>query len=164
MVIFMARNPHEQFVADRMERMGYRVTLTGATNRKDGGIDLIATSGMAGMGSVLIAGQVKHHRGNQKTGRDAVDRLLSWKGSRFHLGLLVTNTSFTRDAVWTAEREWNNHFVRLRDFNNLKRWLQDQYGSEENWREIPERIELAPGVVIDIPKPQIVRPPGLVSP
>ena len=70
----------------------------------------------------------------------------------------MTNTNFTRDAVWTAQQERNRHFLRLRDFIDLQRWLQDQYGSEQDWREIPDRIELAPGVVIEIPKPKIVSP------
>jgi transcriptional regulator with XRE-family HTH domain len=145
----------ERFVAERMDRMGYNVTLTGETNRKDGGIDLIAVPKLASLGSYVIAGQVKHHRGDQTTGVDAVDRLLAWKDSVFRAGLLVTNTSFTKDAVWKAHKDGNAHFLRLRDFTDLKRWLQDQYGSDEDWREIPDRIELAPGIVVEIPRPRI---------
>lgn len=103
----------------------------------------------------MIAGQVKHHQGDQKTGREAVDRLLAWKDSHFGVGLLATNTSFTKDAIWTAQQERNARFLRLRDFTGLKHWLQDQWGTEEDWREIPDRIELAPGVVIEIPRPRI---------
>ena len=98
---------------------------------------------------------MKHHRGDQKTGRDAVDRLLAWKDSYFGVGLLVTNTSFTHDAVWTAQQERNARFLRLRDFPDLKRWLEGRFGEEEDWREIPDRIELAPGVVIEVPRPRI---------
>jgi transcriptional regulator with XRE-family HTH domain len=145
----------ERFVAERMDRMGYNVTLTGATNQKDGGIDLIAVPKEASVGSVVIAGQMKHHRGEQTTGRDAVDRLLAWKDSYFGVGLLVTNTSFTKDAVWTAQQERNARFLRLRDFTDLKLWLEGCFGSEGDWREIPDRIELAPGLVIEIPKPRI---------
>jgi predicted Mrr-cat superfamily restriction endonuclease len=130
------------------------VTLTGATNRKDGGIDLIAVPRTANVGSVVIAGQMKHHR-DRKTEREAVDRLLAWKDTYFGIGMLVTNTTFTKDAIWTAQRERNRHFLRLRDFTDLRRWLQGQYGTEEDWREIPDRIELAPGVVVEIPKPRI---------
>ena len=148
----------ERFVAERLDRMGYNVKLTGETNRKDGGIDLTAVPRLARVGSVVIAGQMKHHSGGQTTGRDAVDRLLAWKDSYFGVGLLVTNTSFTRDAVWAAQQERNARFLRLRDFTDLKRWLQDQYGSEQDWREIPDRIELGPGVLIEIPKPKIVSP------
>jgi hypothetical protein len=138
-----------------MDRMGYNVTLTGASNRKDGGIDLIAVPKSANVGSIVIAGQVKHHRGDQNTGRDAVDRLLAWKDSYFGVGLLVTNTAFTHDAVWIAQQERNARFLRLRDFTDLKRWLEGRFGEEEDWREIPDRIELAPGVVIEIPRPRI---------
>jgi transcriptional regulator with XRE-family HTH domain len=145
----------ECFVAERMDRMGYNVTLTGASNRKDGGIDLIAVPKSANVGSIVIAGQVKHHRGDQNTGRDAVDRLLAWKDSYFGVGLLVTNTAFTHDAVWIAQQERNARFLRLRDFTDLKRWLEGRFGEEEDWREIPDRIELAPGVVIEIPRPRI---------
>jgi transcriptional regulator with XRE-family HTH domain len=148
----------ERLVAERLDRMGYNVTLTGPTNRKDGGIDLIAVPKLASLGSYVIAGQVKHHRGDQTTSVDAVDRLLAWKDSVFRAGLLVTNTSFTKDAVWKAHNDGNAHFLRLRDFTDLKRWLQDQYGSEEDWREIPDRIELAPGIVIEIPRPRIISP------
>jgi hypothetical protein len=72
--------------------------------------------------------------------------------------LLVTNTSFTKDAVWAATQERNASFLRLRDFNDLKRWLEDRFGDERDWREIPDRIELAPGVVVEIPKPRIYVP------
>lgn len=145
----------ERFVAERLDRMGYNVTLTGASNRKDGGIDLIAVPKSGDVGSVVIAGQMKHHQRDQKTGRDAVDRLLAWKDSYFGVGLLVTNTNFTHDAVWTAQQERNARFLRLRDFTDLKRWMEGQFGAKEDWREIPDRIELAPGVVIEIPRPQI---------
>ena len=148
----------ERFVAERLDRMGYNVTLTGSTNRKDGGIDLIAVPKLADLGSHVIAGQMKHHRGDQKTGRDAIDRLLAWKDSYFGVGLLVTNTSFTHDAVWTAQQERNTRFLRLRDFTDLKRWLEGRFGEEGDWREIPDRIELAPGVVIEIPRPRIIAP------
>jgi hypothetical protein len=145
----------ERFVASRLDRMGYSVTLTGNANQKDGGIDLIAVPRSANLGSLVIAGQVKHHRGDQKTGREAVDRLLAWKDSYFGVGLLATNTAFTKDAIWAAQQGRNARFLRLRDFTDLKRWLQDQWGTEEDWREIPDKVELAPGVVIEIPRPRM---------
>ncbi|MCA1635353.1 MAG: restriction endonuclease [Acidobacteria bacterium] len=98
---------------------------------------------------------MKHHQGEQKTGRDAVDRLLAWKDSHFRLGLLVTNTTFTKDARWVAEQTINQPFIRLREFEDLKRWLEENFWSEEDWQEIPEEINLAPGVTIRIPKPSV---------
>ena len=148
----------EAFVANRLDRMGFNVKLTGSTNRKDGGIDIIAVPKTMTAGSYVLAAQVKHHRGEQTTGRDAVDRLLAWKGTDIGLGMLVTNTSFTKDALWRAAQEGSRAFLRLRDFLDLKRWLQDQYGSPEDWREIPDTIELAPGVVVEVPKPHICAP------
>jgi hypothetical protein len=139
-----------------MDRMGYNVTLTGATSRKDGGIDLIAVPKAANVASVVIAGQMKHHCGEQRTGRDAVDRLLAWKDTYFGVGLLVTNTGFTKDAVWTAQQSRNERFLKLRDFTDLKRWLEDQFNDPADWRELPTQVELAPGCVIEVPRPQIV--------
>ena len=43
----------------------------------------------------------------------------------------------------------------------LKRWREGRFGEEEDWREIPDQIELAPGVVIEIPRPRIVLPMDL---
>jgi transcriptional regulator with XRE-family HTH domain len=149
----------ESFVANRLDRMGFNVKLTGPTTRRDGGIDIIAVPKVMTPGSFVLAAQVKHHQGEQKTGREAVDRLASWNGP-FRLGMLVTNTSFTKDAVWVAAQERNRHFLRLRDFNDLKRWLRDQYGDPEDWREIPDRIELAPGIVVEIPKPKLFSADG----
>ena len=45
-----------------------------------------------------------------KTVRDAVDRLLAWKGTEIGVAMLVTNTSFTKDAIWTAAQDRNRHF------------------------------------------------------
>jgi hypothetical protein len=151
----------EHLVADRLDRMGYNVMLTGRTNSRDGGIDLIAVPKRSDPGSVIIAAQVKHHREKARTGREAVDRLLAWKDSVFGVGLLVTNTEFTRDAIWTAQRESNRHFVRLRDSADLKRWLGGQFGDQQDWRELPDSIEVAPGIVIQIPKPLSDRNPDL---
>jgi hypothetical protein len=60
----------------------------------------------------------------------------------FRVGLLVTNTGFRRDAVFAATQEQNRSFLRLRDFNDLKRWLEgrllkrktgESYQSALNW-------------------------------
>lgn len=145
----------ERFVAGRLERMGYDVTLTGRMSQRDGGIDLIAVPKLRTVGAYLLAGQMKHHRTGARTGRVAVDRLLAWKDSPFRLALLVTNTDFTADALWLAERQENRGFLRLRGFGDLKRWIQDDFTSDQDWREIPEAIQLAPGVSIRIPRATI---------
>jgi len=138
--------------------MGYDVTLTGGTSLGDGGVDLIAVPKIRTVGAFLLAGQAKHHQSGRPTGRDAVDRLLAWKDSPFRLGLLATNTDFTKDARWLAEQERNRHFLRLRGFADLARWLQDNFTAEEDWIEIPDEVHLAPGITVRIPKPRIPKP------
>ena len=73
----------EQFAADRLDRMGYSVTLAGETFRKDGGVDLIASRLDPVLGEFLIAGQVKHHRGDRKTASDAVRGSLDLRAGSF---------------------------------------------------------------------------------
>jgi transcriptional regulator with XRE-family HTH domain len=156
----------EQFeilVAERLWRMGCSVQRTGATTLKDGGIDIIAVPKLAGVASFLLAVQVKHHRGSRPTGRDAVDRLLASQNTSFRLGMLVTNTRFTRDAIWTASRDPARHFLRLRDFADLTRWLHGVFVSDQEWREIPDSVKLAPGVLVQVPKPRFTEA-GIVWP
>ena len=56
----------EHVVAERIERMGYDVQLTGRSNRRDGGIDLIAVPKLRTVGSILMAAQIKHHQGETR--------------------------------------------------------------------------------------------------
>jgi transcriptional regulator with XRE-family HTH domain len=153
----------ELFVAECLDRMGYAVSRTGNTRLRDGGIDIIAMPKLANAASFLLAVQTKHHRTGHPTGREAVDRLLAWQNTAFRLGMLVTNTRFTRDAVWAASQDPGRHFLRLRDFSDLSRWLLGVFASELDWREVPDAIELAPGVSVRVPKPRF-REAGLVWP
>jgi len=63
-------------------------------------------------------------------------------------GLLVTNTSFTANAAWVVEN--HKHIIRLRDFEDLRRWIADNFADEAEWREVPERIEYARGKFISV--------------
>ena len=94
-------------------------------------------------------------RGDRTTGRPDLDRLLAWKDSPFRVGLLVTNTTFSKDARWLADQVHNKAFIRLRGFEDLKRWLSGQFDSEFDWREIPDVITLAPGITITVPKARL---------
>jgi transcriptional regulator with XRE-family HTH domain len=145
----------EHVVAERIDRMGYDVQLTGRANRRDGGIDLIAVPKIRTAGSFLMAAQMKHHRSDHTTGRPDVDRLLAWKDSPFRIGLMVTNTSFSQDARWLADQVNNRAFLRLRDFEDLKRGLSGQFDSEFDWRELPDVISLAPGITVEVPKARL---------
>jgi hypothetical protein len=67
----------------------------------------------------------------------------------------VTNTTFSKDARWLADQANNKAFLRLRDFEDLRRWLGDQFDAEDDWREIPDVITLAPGITIEVPKARL---------
>ncbi len=141
----------QYLIADRLEKWGLAVEFVGNVYRKDGGIDIIA-SPRTGV-PFLVAVQVKHHRTNRSTAvgsvRDFHGSLVSG-GSPFHIGLIVTNTTFSPDAQWFADQ--NSKLIRLRDLQDLRRWLKDDYENEFEWREIPSKVKLAPGVEIEIPR------------
>ncbi|HYG65435.1 MAG TPA: restriction endonuclease, partial [Thermoanaerobaculia bacterium] len=145
----------EELVAERLDRMGFDVALTGAASRPDGGIDLVATPKERNVASFLLAAQIKHHSAGRPTTRESIDRLLAWKDSVFRLGLVVTNTRFTEHARWVAMQ--NLDFLRLRDFDDLRRWLYDDFSSDEDWGELPASVQLAPGIVVEIPRPSLLK-------
>lgn len=141
----------ELLICDRLSRMGFEVERVGNTYARDGGVDIVAWPKAPSPFPYLLATQVKHHRNaSRKTGPDVVKNLQAVVASQpFQAGLLITNTSFTPTARWFAESR--PHLVRLRDFWDLKRWIWDNFIDEAEWREIPARVELCPGVVINIP-------------
>ncbi|BAU42442.1 restriction endonuclease [Leptolyngbya sp. O-77] len=145
----------QYFVADRLERLGLEPKLVGDVYRKDGGVDIIAYPKNLTV-PFLLAVQAKHHRKDRKTSVSDVrdfHGVLNSHTSPFHMGMLVTNTSFTPDAKWFANN--NQKLLRLRDMKDLCRWLKEDFTNEHEWREIPEEVELAPGIRIQIPKQKV---------
>ena len=118
---------------------------------KDGGIDIVACSSRAPF-PFLMAVQVKHHKSPEfKTGPDVVRDLLGViQYTGFNVGVVVTNTTFTPDAKWVAAQR--PMLIRLRDIKDIRRWLTNDYLDEFNWQEIPDEIEVCPGVIVRIPK------------
>jgi len=151
----------EQFqflIANRLDDFGLEVTIVGDVYRKDGGIDIIAVprNGFP----FLLAVQSKHHRRNRKTPVSDVRDLngvMQSANSIFHIGMIVTNTSFTADAQWFAEN--NSRLIRLRDGRDLCRWMRRDFINDAEYREIPDEITVAPGVTIAIPKTELWIPP-----
>ena len=141
----------QELVGDRLEKMGYSVQTTGSVYAPDGGIDMIAVSKVNSVPH-MIACQVKHHRGEAKTRRADVEPLLQWR-DKFQIGLLVTNTTFTTHAYWLAKQ--HQAFLRLRGLLDLKRWLEDEFEDEEEYRELPTSVELGPGLVVPVPRPKL---------
>lgn len=140
----------EEFVCDRLFAMGFEPKQVGATNRKDGGVDIVFWPRAAATFPFLGAAQVKHHRDpSQSEGSRTVREFAGVLSSHpFNAGIIVTNTSFSPDAKWFARE--HARLIRLRDFDDIRRWIAGTFGDEAEWREIPESIELCPGIVIKI--------------
>ena len=154
----LAPSRFQDLIADRLERMGLEVQLVGNVFRKDGGVDIVAyPKPVLCSFPFLIGVQVKHHRTGAKTRSPEVREFhgaLSSRSSPFHVGMIVTNTAFTADAAWFAAH--NSMLLRLRDLADLRRWLRNDFVNDSAWREVPDEIELAPGIRITIPKPKII--------
>jgi hypothetical protein len=140
----------EEFICDRLFAMGFEPRRVGATNRKDGGVDVLFWPRLSGAFPFLGAAQVKHHRNpNTKEGPATVREFAGTVASHpFNAGLLVTNTSFSPDAEWYAHE--HAKLLRLRGFSDIRRWLLNNFIDDAEWREIPKSIELCPGIVIRI--------------
>lgn len=139
-----------EIVCDRLVHMGLEVRRVGNVNQRDGGIDIVFWPRASASFPFLGAAQVKHRRGEtSRVGPAAVREFAGvLAGHPFNAGLLVTNTVFTPDAEWFASR--HARLLRLRDFSDMKRWLRNDFADELEWREIPARLELCPGVVINL--------------
>jgi hypothetical protein len=150
----------ENLVAERLRANDYTVQKCGGTYHRDGGIDLIAVPNRGEVPGV-IAVQVKHSTHNRTVG-SAVVRDLAGVLSRSGLnaGIIVTNTRFTPDARWFAQQMGS--LIRLRDLDDLRRWLQNEFGGDDVYDELPRSIQLAPGLEFPVPRP--TRPIGRRKP
>jgi hypothetical protein len=141
----------EDLVLDRLIAMGLRPQRVGAnTYARDGGIDIVFCGPSRCPFPFLGAVQVKHHRSPTiKTGPAPVNHLAGVLGrGPFSAGIIITNTSFTPNAKWVASQR--PALLRLRDFTDLMRWLKNNFTDEAEWRDIPEEIEVCPGLTIMI--------------
>jgi hypothetical protein len=139
----------ELLICNRLVAMGYDIHRdTNNANTKDGGIDIIAYIPQMAF-SGLIAVQAKHHRSEtKKTGTKVIRELSGVINGRpnFSSGLVVTNTAFTKDA-W-EERKSMTKNISLRDWQDLMRWVKNDFTGEHIFRELPENITLGSNIVI----------------
>lgn len=146
----LSADEFEEFVCDRFYAMGLEPKMAGGTTQKDGGVDIVFWPRAKGAFPFLGAVQVKHHRdpsasegpGNVRDFAGAI------AGHPFSAGIFVTNTSFTPDARWFADRQAG--LVRLRDYPDIRRWMLGDFDDDAEWREMPSSITLCPGVVVKI--------------
>lgn len=142
----------EDLIRDRFEQMGFTTEKVGHTFRKDGGIDLLFWPRSGGAWPFLGAAQLKHHR--KATTTTPVQDIREFRGAigglPIDIGVVVTNTTFTPDAEWLAQNR--SPILRLRDMRSLRRWVAGNFIDDADWRELPQEIELCPGVKIDLSK------------
>lgn len=141
----------EILVADRLAAMGHGVRRVGATTHEDGGIDIVAWPERNAAFPYLLAVQVKHSRKGRRV-RPSVVRDLrgALSTSPFDVGLIVTNTTFTPKARLAARKD--HYPIRLRDFDDLVRWLRSDFEAGVLEQDLPEEILLGPGLRIALPR------------
>jgi hypothetical protein len=155
-VMQLSSEQFENLIVERLSANDFTVHKCGGTYQRDGGIDLIAVPKRSDFPGV-IAVQVKHSARNRTVGSSVVRDLagvLSRTG--LNAGIIVTNTRFTRDARWFAQQMGS--LIRLRDFDDLRRWLQNEFGGDDVYDELPPSIQLGPGLEFRVPRP--LRPIG----
>lgn len=150
LIYHLTPDQFEEFVCDRLFVMGLEPRRVGAINRKDGGIDVVFWPRHKGSFPFLGAAQIKHHR--DPTRKEGPGSIREFHGvleaHPINAGLFVTNTKFSPDAKWFANR--HTRLIKLRDFTDMRRWILNDFDDEAEWRELPKRLELCPGVSVDL--------------
>jgi Restriction endonuclease len=140
----------ELLICDRLDAMGFAPVRVGRAFQPDGGVDIVAVPRSSPL-PFVVAVQAKHRRQPGKISSGAVRDLAGIAGrSPFNMGLLVTNAEFSEDARWAARA--HGSLVRLRDINDVKNWLRDQFGPGVS-DQYPDAIELRPGLSVPVPWP-----------
>ncbi|WP_170140808.1 restriction endonuclease [Oceanobacillus arenosus] len=131
LIKYLSRNPElmykldprkfEELVAEIFSKKGYDVSLTQRT--RDGGKDIYAIR-RDSIVSTLFVIETKRYSKTNKVGVEIVRGLYGVKSAeRANVGMIVTTSSFTKDAIDFASPL--NYELSLRDFNNLTEWLKE---------------------------------------
>lgn len=120
----------EHLVAEFLTQSKFKVHLNGKTNRKDGGIDIIAWK--KDIVTVILAIQVKFKEDWLK--KVTASEVRDFKGSLaindyFTAGMVVTNSDFTADARWIEEKL--NSKIELKNYEDIKNWMNDNFVSRK---------------------------------
>lgn len=143
----------EALVLDRLVTMGYEAVLAGNTFQADGGIDIIFKSKPGKQLPVMGAVQVKHRINPQqpigpRVVRELAGALSQQFRGQFNLAMVVTNTFFTQaaqDFIKSPEV-----FLRLKDGDDLMRWVKGDFGTQEEFRGFPNEIELTTRLILSL--------------
>lgn len=110
----------EELVASILKDLGFNVELTQAT--RDGGRDIIAHVRNA-VCSYLTHIECKRYAPDNKVGVGIVRKVLGVHHIRKATkSIIVTTSFFSNDAI--KEAEMMENLIDLKDFNDLKSWLQ----------------------------------------
>lgn len=114
----------EVLIASIMRNHGFDVELTPET--KDEGIDIIATQHTQ-FGSNLFLVECKRYSQKNKAGIEKVQRLNgvieNYEGQRATRGMLVTTSTFSRDAAKFAEPL--KFRLSLNDYKDIVTWISE---------------------------------------
>jgi len=110
----------EELVATVLRNNGFEVELTPET--RDGGIDIIAARKSGIGGETLHFVECKRYARTNKVGIGIVQRMMGVvEQHRATQGIIVTTSSFTRDAQVTAQH--SPHRLGLNSYTELAKWL-----------------------------------------
>ncbi|MDZ7950286.1 restriction endonuclease [Nostoc sp. DedQUE09] len=111
----------EELVAHILQNKGFDITLTPKT--RDGGRDIQAVH-KSSLGNMLYLIECKRYQSSNKVRVELVRSLYGVKQrERATMGILVTTSSFTKDALDFASPL--KYELSLRDYETLKKWLKD---------------------------------------
>jgi len=111
----------EEFVAELMEKRGYRVDLTKAT--RDGGKDLIIAN-HADIGNFIFYVECKKYSPTNPVGVNLVRELAGTVlADRVTAGIMVTSSYFSPDAINYSNQL--KHQLSLIDYLKLKDWIHE---------------------------------------
>lgn len=114
-IYMLSSRQFEELVAEVFIRQGYSIEVTPAT--RDGGCDIIATRNIGGLPFMLLI-ECKCYVRNSHVGVQLVRSLLGVQTDRkANKAVLVTTSSFSKDAKKLAERQ--QYLISLVDYENL---------------------------------------------
>ncbi len=111
----------EELVAAVFRNNGYEVELTPKT--RDGGVDIIAVERKILTGTSVHLIECKRYSPDNKVGIGVLQRMLGVVTHRkANKGIIVTTSSFSRDAIAFAES--TRYQLSLSDYFDLSEWLK----------------------------------------
>lgn len=67
---------------------------------------------------------------------------------QFNLGMVVTNTAFTREAEWFVRKF--ELFLRLRNGEDVQRWVKGDFASMLERRDFPSSLQLMSKLMLQL--------------